>query len=488
MQGKAVANRTKSQWQTPKNEETMNMNDPGNTTFLDQLITNVVQTRFEDIEKGTIKHAKNRILDTLGCLIGGANDAGNSQLYDLIRTWGGRQEATILVHGVKVPAHNAAMMNAIMARSFDFEPVSPYVDGVSVPGHITGTTLMVALALSEIQDITGKEFLTALLVGDDLSARVSILGSGPSTFSGRDRVGPINLFGSTAIAGRILKLDSIQLRNALGLLLAYLGGSHQLIYDTTTAYKLSQGTSARDSIISAQMARAGWTGAKDALFSDFGYYNVFSAGVRDPEIVTKNLGQEYYSDSTFKPYPCCRLNHSAIDCALALVQKYEIQINDIDEIIIQVAPPVLEDILSKPFEIGDFPHASAIFSIQYNVANVLLRKSSVPKDFTEEAIRDPKIMILVGKMKMTALTEGEAESARVSIRLRDGQNISEFTEIARGDPRRPLSEDELLTKYWNNVEFGGMLKRENAEKIIEMIENLEKLDSILDLIQLIKTD
>ncbi|MBN1643287.1 MAG: MmgE/PrpD family protein [Dehalococcoidales bacterium] len=448
---------------------------------IDRMIENILETRFENFDSATVKHAKNRIIDTLGCLIGGAKDPSNPQLLDLIKKWGGSQESTILVYGNKVPAHNAAMMNSIMARSFDFEPVSPLVEGINVPGHISGSTIPTAIALGELTRISGKDLLTALLVGDDISARISVVGSGMSTFSGRDRVGPINAFGTTAIAGRLLGLTHLQLRNALGLLLAYCGGSHQMILDTTTGFKLSQGTSARDGIISAQMAEAGWTGVQDSLLSDFGYFNLSGQG-RDKKMLTAGLGEKYYSDSTFKPYPCCRLNHSAIDSTLALVGKIKFGIEDTKEIIIQVAPPVLKDILGQPFKVGDFPHASAIFSLQYTVADALLRKSVKPEHFTEDAIRDPGIKAVIKKMTMQELKEGHGESARIRIITIEGKEYTEFTDIAKGDPLNPLTKEELIDKFWTNVEFSKALPEKKAEKTLAIIQDLEKLDDVSELV------
>jgi 2-methylcitrate dehydratase PrpD len=111
------------------------------------------------------------------------------------------------------------------------------------------------------------------------------------------------------------------MRNAFGLVLNQLAGSFQSIWDGTTAFKLYQGTSARNGIFSAELAKAGWTGPRDALLSKFGYFHLYTEGCTHPEILTKELGKKYYADSTFKPYPCCRATHPAIDCALAIIQK-----------------------------------------------------------------------------------------------------------------------------------------------------------------------
>ena len=176
-----------------------------------------------------------------------------------------------------------------MARSFDFEPVSPLVDGVSCPGHISGTTIPTAFTLAEMVNASGKELITALLVGDDTAARI-LAGSGFGFALGWDGVGTVNTFGVTATAGRLFGLDKLQLRNAFGIALNQLGTTFQSFWDGTTAFKLPQGLAARGGITSAQLAKAGWTGPEDALMSKFGYYKMFTEGCKKPRGVDDGPG------------------------------------------------------------------------------------------------------------------------------------------------------------------------------------------------------
>ena len=141
-------------------------------TATDKIIANVLETRFEDFDKDTLQNAKERITDTVGCLIGGASDPSNPGLVKLIMDYGGKQEATILMYGGKVPACNAAMVNCITCRSFDYEPVSPVVENSTVAGHVSGTTVMTAISLSEAVGASGSELITAMLLGDDIASRL----------------------------------------------------------------------------------------------------------------------------------------------------------------------------------------------------------------------------------------------------------------------------------------------------------------------------
>ncbi len=451
---------------------------------IEKIAANAVETKFENFDDDTLGRTKYRIIDTLGCLIGGATDTGNPEMVDLFRDTGGKEEATILIHGGKVPAGNAAFANSVMARSFDFEPVSPLVEGFSCPGHISGTTVPTTLTMAESVNADGKEMITALLVGDDAATRI-LAASGFGFSLGWDGVGTVNAFGAAGIAGRLLGLNQRQMRHAFGIVLNMLGTTFQTIWDATTSFKLPQGLAARAGIFSAQLAKAGWTGPDDALMSKFGYYQMFTEGCQRPEFLTGKLGEAYYADSTVKPYPCCRITHAAIDGALELIKKYDIKADDIREVELELAQGGIDHKCGEPFTAGEFPHASAAFSYQYVIATAFLHGCVKPEHFTEKAIRDPRIMDFTRKIKLTAVDDVRFEAARVNVTLNDGQIFTESQEYARGDPQHnPMSQDEIIAKYWTNVEFTNKISKQKAKELLETLQNLDKLDSVRNLIPL----
>jgi 2-methylcitrate dehydratase PrpD len=454
-------------------------------TPIEELSANVLDTRFENFDQATLGNAESRIIDGLGCVIGGANAVGNSSLVDLVKGWGGKEEATILIHGGKVPAHNAAMVNSIMARSFDFEVVGALVEGEWIGSHISGTTVMTAIAMGEATGVGGKELITALLVGDDVAARL-IASSGFSPNKAWDITGTINAFGATAIAGRLLGLNKLQMRNAFGIVLNQLAGSMQNCWDGATTFKMQEGISARNGIFAAQLAKAGWIGPEDALFGKFGYYQLYTDGCINPEILTKGLGKKYYTEAHFKPYPCCGGLHSAIDCALTIVSKHDIKVDEIDEIVLHVSERAADGFFGQPFRIGAFPHANAAFNLRYAVANTLLRKSVKPEHFSEESIRDPKINTLISKIRLAESPGAPMLSARLKVKMKDGREFSEFTDTPRGYPfSSPMSKDEIIAKFRANVEFSKTVTRENAEKLLKLLKNLEELDSVNKIVELL---
>jgi 2-methylcitrate dehydratase PrpD len=456
-----------------------------NETVIEKLAANAVETRFEDLDPATVETTKYRIIDTLGCLIGGATDTGNPELAALLKDEGGKAEATVLIHGGKIPAGNAALVNSVMSRSFDFEPVSPLVDGVNTPGHISGTTVPTALTMAEAVDASGRELITALLVGDDIGSRI-LAASGFGFTLGWDGTGTVNAFGAAAIAGRLLGLNKLQMRNAFGIVLNQIGSTFQIIWDGTTAFKLPQGISARAGVFSAQLARAGWTGPEDALFSKFGYYQMFTEGCHKPEALTDSLGRVYHADGTIKPYPCCRITHAAIDCALALVDRHGIKPDDIQQANLYVAQGGIDHKCGSPFKIGPFPHGNAAFSYQYAVGTALLYGCVRPEHFTEKAIRDPRINAYIDKIKLIADDAVPFESARLELVLKDGRKFTEYTEIAKGDPRsNSMFKGDIIAKFWINAEFSRQISKEKATELLSLIENLEELDKARKLIPLL---
>jgi len=457
-----------------------------NKTPIEELSANILETRFENLDHAIVENAKYRIIDVLGCVIAGVRGDGNKALIDLVTDWGGKQEASILVHGIKVPVLNAAMVNSILARSFDYEALVPQINGVDIPAHISGTTVTTAMTLGEMKEITGKELIAALLAGEDMAIRV--LAAEDWWFDGGwDNTGTVNMIGATAIAGRLLGLDKRQMRYAFGIVLSQIAGSFQNIWDGCTAFKLMQGLSSRNGIFSAQLAKAGWTGPEDMLLSRFGYYTLYTKGCSKPEFLTHDLGKTYYYESQFKPYPSCRATHPVIDCAVALVNKYNIKAENIEKVIVYLVKRHLQDVFTaQSFRIGEWPHGNAAFSNTYTVANALVRGCSKPEHFSEEAIRDPKVNDLIGKVTLAEMPGTEVLSARVEVTMKDGKVFSEFSDSPKGDPvRNPMSKDEIKDKFRANVEFSKTVKRDNAEKALKLLVNLEQLDNVKEIIRLL---
>ena len=456
-------------------------------SITDELAKHVVRTTFEAFSESDLERARDRVIDVVGCALSGANAPGCAMVLEMMREWGGRGDSTVLYHGGRLPAHNAAMVNAIMARSYDFEPAGPTVDGKSTPAHVCGTTVPAALAAAEQKAADGKELITALILGDDVASRI-IAASNVNLDSGFEPTGIGNMFGSTAIAGRLLGLSEAQMAHAFGIALNQVSGTFQNIFDGSHSFKLPQGLAARGGIFSAALAAKGFTSVKDFLTGKYGYFALYCRA-SDPEVVTKDLGKRFYADNTFKPYPCCRSNHSAIDCSLALTREKGIEPNNIDHIDVNVAPKGLAFVTGQPFSIGEIPQINAAFSLQYTVANAFLRGSARLENFTDECVRDPRVMEMVGKVRLSGTMSAETPlAARVTVKMKSGEAYEKQVDIPLGnDTFSPLTTAEKRRKFLDNAAFSN-LATSAAERALGMLERLEDLKNISDVIELLSVD
>lgn len=453
-------------------------------SITDELVRNLLETRFEDFPRDVVELAKDTVIDVVGCVMGGANDTGCPMILDLIQEWGGKEESTVLVHGVRAPSHNVALANAVMARSFDYGIVDMFVEGEVRPSHIGETLVPTAVAVSEQKAMSGKELLAALILGEDLVARV-MAASNPTIIW--DITGTGNTLGATALTGRLLGLDNRQMIHAFGIALNQMGGTTQNLIERVHGFKLGQGLSAQRGIFSVKLAGKGFTSVKDPLTGRLGYFDLFSPDYR-PEVLTRNLGQTFYSEVTFKPYPCCRGTHGAIDCSLEIIDKHDIGAEDIDVVTVIIPKESYPPIIREPFTMGVVPHVDAIFSLPYTVACALLRRGVRVEHFTDEAMNDPKIAEMTKKVKI-AIQEFPNEvflATTVEVRMKDGRELSAHVNVPKGNEiDNPLTREEKREKFRGNVRFSDKVSADDCEKALRLLENLEEVEDVREIIMLL---
>jgi len=454
------------------------MNAPAEPRPIDTIAAHLARVRFEDIDRPTIELAKRRVLDVVGCAFGGANIDGNLELLELLRTWGGAPQATVLGHGGRMPAHQAAFLNAIMARSNDLEVMTFIHEGVRVPAHNAGSTVVTALALAEANRLSGRDLLTALVLGDDLVARVS-LASNWSFSQGFDGIGSLIPWGTTAIAGRLLGLTERQQIHAFGLMINMMGGTVQDYWDGVHAFKLVQGTPAQQGILAAELAKRGWTGNYDPLFADYGYFKLYAEGAKDPGILTKGLGEAYFGEAVFKHFPSGLPTHTPIACALKLYQEHGVRPEDIESVEIAVTEQSMTNYYAKPFRLREWPHGDAAFSYQYTTCTALLRGDFFIEDMREEVITSQPVLDLIARSKVVPMQSEHRYGSEVTVRLKDGRVEREFLGAMPGDPLTDMATDEfIIDKFRRQVAFNGTLREDRVEELIERVLRLDEIEDI----------
>ena len=129
----------------------------------------VIGTNYEDLPSNVVNHAKRSILDTIGVIIGGSAMEGIPAVVELVKGRGGKPESVIPFYGGRVPASEAGLAIGPMAQAMDMGDVTYEA------GHSSEYTVPTLLAVTGLKDkLTGREFITAYVVGQEVLIRIGV--------------------------------------------------------------------------------------------------------------------------------------------------------------------------------------------------------------------------------------------------------------------------------------------------------------------------
>ena len=246
--------------------------------------------------------------------------------------------------------------------------------------------------------------------------------------------------------------------------------------EKTVSTKLSNGVSARNGINAVQLGKAGWPGVKDPFFGQNGGHFPGLRSVHHPERITGDLGKKFVVEVCFKPYPGGRPTAAPTAAALAIAGKHNLNTDEVEEITLYLSPVATAAHYATPYVIGDYPSMNALWSYYFAVANALYRKSAAAENYIEAKIRDPKLQGLIGKVKLGYLDK--PDGIELEVRMRDGRRFAEYVRTSLGDPAEPLPREGLIAKFMEQIEFSGLVQTKDAEKMVELVEGLEKVGDV----------
>jgi 2-methylcitrate dehydratase PrpD len=368
-----------------------------------------------------------------------------------------------------------------MARAIDF------CDAIAPGPHIGAALIPAALALSEfVGGISGRDFFTHLSVGAEVAARMNL---SEAAYDGFDPTGICVIFGVASAASRILRLTREQTWHALALSFNRCGGSFQSNIDGTLAVRFIEGWVAQSAVMCARLASIGVTGPKNFLEGVYGYLHLYGRNLFKSEEIVAGLGERYaLEDIVFKKYPSCGLTQGPTDVTLRLMAEEMISSADVDSVLITV-PPYTHKLVGHEFKIRENPRVDSQFSIQYCIANALVRGNSKLEHFEEAQVRDQEVLRLARKVRVVADAALEARGHTpldMRVRTRDGRELFRQMDIAPGFPGNPLSEDDHRTRFQNCLDAAKRpVSPERAARIIGFISDLESTKDVRDLVSLL---
>ena len=455
---------------------TLNKEDPMGT-----LCRMVAETQYEDLPSSAINVAKTHILDTVGVIIGGSGLEGIPTVVDFVREQGGKEESLIPCYGGrKVPASMAAFAIGPMARAMDWGDVH------EESGHTAEFTLPALLAATGIEGrVSGKEFITAFVVGQEILIRVGIAQKFARKAVVSGTTGGHYIFGTVAAVGKLLGLNLEELGNAEGIARC-MTQPHDLATwsPTTLMVRVHHGFLSQDAINACLLAKRGITGARqEVLAGPRGFLTQFSKWDTDPSALTKGLGQEWEMTHTMmKVYPACMNIQCSAYGIVEQMREHKFKFEDIANIHLDEAPMNMSTV-ATPHDIRWNPQTmpECQFSLPYLVATAA-RDGKVSLDsYTSDAmsrkdVRDLMTRILAKEDTTLAISMW---GSRVTTTLRDGTKYSEEY-IPKGHYKDPFTDHELVNKFKTCASYSAYrLSDATIKSLVETILNLEEVDDIV---------
>jgi 2-methylcitrate dehydratase PrpD len=412
-----------------------------------------------DLPAEVLATVKADIFDTLACATAGISANGVDSLVRLVGDWGGKPEAAVWCTGLRVPAHHAAWVNGMMSHARDFDDTH---DGAVL--HAGVSVVPAAIAAAELDPAaTGADLLAGVAAGLELICRLGVATEVGIIESGYMYTSLFGHFAATAAAARVLRLDRDQTVNALGVAYSQAAGTHQVTRDAALTKRMQPGFAAKTALISTALTRAGVRGAQRTFEGEDGLFRSYLRGRVDRERLRAGLGERFeLRELSFKPYPCCRFNHTAIDAALEIRDRIGVGgLAGVRRIVAHVNNQSNEAV-GTPIAMRRAPETivQAQFSIPFTVACALHRGAVTLADFTDEGIRDAEVRATAGLVEVVVDPEIEREWSRsispTRLSVETGEGIVEArVDQPRGDAARPMSRRDFDAKMQGCLEFSG---------------------------------
>lgn len=450
------------------------------------LASYVVEAKFGDFPEKVVRRAKHCLLDSIGCALGGAQTDVGQQYIRMARDQGGNRESTVIGDGTRVSCMSAAYTNALLCVALDFDDT--YLYALSHPG---GPIIHSALPAAEMVSASGKELITAVILGYEVSLRIGRALRSIVMEEGRQRVlfsSSYTVFGSATSAARLLGLNKQGIISAFGIAGNQIPGTPRGSWQGGTPAKLGEAKLGYQihtflGNFAAWQAYKGLMGPVDILDGDI-FWTTSGANSCDYTELSEDLGRKYrIMEVGFKPEPSCRLTHHSTTAIKKALEGEVIKAQDVEEI--KLAQAIL---LPPTYEWDTMVQAQ--FSLPCAVAMSIAGGEPGPSWYTTGRFRNPDIHELARKVKF--FEDREAGELWVQygklvchaeVKTGDGKVRKAYVEYPKGEPENPLAEEELQQKFMTNAV--GTLGQKQAEELRDRLLHLEDVHNVSTLADLL---
>jgi 2-methylcitrate dehydratase PrpD len=439
-----------------------------NAPPITQILARFVATHPSRGWSDAVDHEAHRtFLNWAGCAVGAARHEAMQAALAAVQMLEPAPQSSVLGRSERVDMAGAALLNGISSHTFDFDDTH-----LKTIIHPAGPVASAALALAEHLGASGRALIDALVLGIDVSCRMGNLMYPEHYDRGWHITGSTGTLGAAAACARLLGLDEHKTMMALGIAASQPVGLREQFGTMTKPFH--PGAAARAGLLSALLARHGFTASTRALEAPRGFAQVVSTKCAWNE-ATDELGERFeISFNTYKPFACGIVIHPSIDACVQLRER-GVKASDVERIELKVHSLVLE--LTGKKEPADGLQGK--FSVYHGCAAGLIFGRAGEPEYADDVVTRDDVVALRRKVVATVDDKIDEASADVTAVLHDGRRVHVFVEHAIGSLQRPMSDAALGDKFASQADV--VL---GAARTAELIAACRRVGTIADVREL----
>ncbi|MDH2328662.1 MmgE/PrpD family protein [Cereibacter sp. SYSU M97828] len=457
------------------------------TNPLPWLARRIICTGYDDLPQNALAKARTFLIDTYGVGVAGSAGFRLDSIIKVAQSWGRADEASVWVGGQRLPAGAAAFVNAYQIHSLEFDCVNE-----EAVLHPFATILSAVMAYAERRSaqgnpVSGRDFLTAVTMGVDMSIFLGKAAAGPIAFF---RPATSGGFGAVAAIGKLEGFDEDTLIRAFGNQYGQTSGTLQPHVEGSPLLGMQVGFNARAAIASCDFAREGILGPADVLTGQYGYFRLFEKPEIDIPFAISELEKHFQIERmAHKPYPSGRLTHGVVDGLKRLIAAHGFAPDDIAAIHAEV-PQLVARLVGRP-DVPDPVPNYAKLCLAF-VAGTYLNHGAVDVEhFIDAALRDPRTHDFASKVTVSQ-TDNSSHSAMaplsVTVTLASGAVHRVDITAVYGHADNPLTDAENLDKFWRCWRRVGALTEAQGQKLLDTVMGIESLADVAVIPRLLVAD
>ena len=468
-----------------------------NKSISRQIAEFAVSLKFADLPEEVVNEVKRYMYDSIGCAYGGYHTKDLNIIRDIYIDIGGKSDATVLGFGDKLPAVNATLINSLMVRALDFNDIY-WKDDPSHPSDI----IPAAWAVGELVNANMKDVIVAIVLAYEFEQRLCLFAK-PGVRERKWHHATLTQFVSPIVAGKLLGLTVDEMVHAIGI-----SGCHNHTIGCPTAGKLTMMKNTVDpmavqsGVFAALMAQKGFSGTEKVFEGKEGFMDAFigwnakdeslkptdmegrdgvSSWSWDIDALVGGLGDSYkIMECGMKAFPTEALTHTHLSCVLNAMIGNNLEYSDIKEVKVTCFAQAY-DILFDPTKYRPESRETADHSLPYCMAVAMVDKKITTDSFSDEKLNDPRIYEVIDKIIGEPSQEFEKmfpakQPSRVVLTTNDGRMFEEYLEYPKGDPREPMTTDDLENKF--NSLAGDKFDASAKKQLKETIFNCEEMNAV----------